>query len=73
MSNLGKMPATDKNVLFVSMTNAASGAENVLFMAASAIGAPMMFAKKSKLGWFSYSERTIIVLCKQQQPVCGFF
>ncbi|SDP76897.1 Glycosyl transferases group 1 [Mucilaginibacter sp. OK268] len=50
MSNLGKMPVINQNVLFVSMTNAANGAENVLFMAASAIGAPMMFAKKVNSG-----------------------
>jgi glycosyltransferase involved in cell wall biosynthesis len=44
------MPAINQHVLFISMTDEANGAENVLLMAARAIGAPIMFLKKVKTG-----------------------
>ena len=73
MSNLDKIPATGKNVLFVSMTNAASGAENVLFMAASAIGAPMMFAKKVKSGGLDIPSEQSSYYASSNSLFVGFF
>lgn len=73
MPNLGKMPTTDKNVLFVSMTNAANGAENVLFMAASAIGAPMMFAKKVNSGGLDIPSEQSSCYASSNSLFVGFF
>jgi glycosyltransferase involved in cell wall biosynthesis len=73
MSNLGKKPIINQNVLFVSMTNAANGAENVLFMAASAIGAPMMFAKKIESGGLDIPSEQTSYYASSNSMLVGFF
>lgn len=44
------MSEVKQNVVFISMSDAANGAENVLLMASNAIGAPILFLKKVKTG-----------------------
>jgi len=44
------MAETKQRMVFISMSDAANGAENVLLMAASATRAPLLFLKKVKTG-----------------------
>ncbi|MDB5029404.1 glycosyltransferase [Mucilaginibacter sp.] len=59
-------------MLFISMSDVANGAENVLLMAAGASNAPMIFLKKSDNGALQISENTVCKYASQKSMAAGF-
>lgn len=66
------MIADNKNVLFVSMSDVANGAENVLAMAAKAINAPLIFLLKLKKNQLTFPADRQPVYITDKSMLAGF-
>jgi len=67
------MIQVNKNVLFVSMSDKANGAENVLLMAAKVIRAPMIFLQKVKNGGLKFSQDQQLTYVTDKSMLAGFW
>ncbi|MDO3644415.1 glycosyltransferase [Mucilaginibacter sp. L3T2-6] len=72
MKPVTEMVADNKNVLFVSMSDVANGAENVLAMAARAINAPIIFLQKIKKNRLTFSANQQPVYITDKSMIAGF-
>lgn len=66
------MMTDNKNVLFISMSDRANGAENVLVMAAKAINAPIIFLQKTKSTRFSFAPDQQPLYVTEKSMLAGF-
>ncbi len=67
------MTPDTKNVLFISMSDRANGAENVLVMAAKAINAPIIFLQKTKNTRFTFAPDQQPVYVTERSMLAGFW
>ncbi|MDP9080746.1 MAG: glycosyltransferase [Bacteroidota bacterium] len=66
------MTPNNKNVIFISMSDRANGAENVLVMAAKAINAPIIFLQKTKNTRFTFTPDQLPVYVTERSMLAGF-
>ena len=62
----------NNNVLFVSMSDIANGAENVLLMAARVVRAPIIFLQKVKNGGLKFSQNQRLTYVTNKSMLAGF-
>lgn len=67
------MSAISQKVIFISMSDAANGAENVLLMASAAISAPVIFLKKVKTGGLSIPAGQVVKYVTTKSILAGFW
>src|ERR1700754_1350569 len=66
------MSEVKQNMVFISMSDEANGAENVLLMAATATGAPLLFLKKAKTGGLRIPAGQVSQYVSSKSMLMGF-